>query len=101
MILLFRSWILDTRTKFVMGCIGVILLGIGIEAMLCFRRKLQKRRIMIRISGGARRGRNQTREWSNNIKYIFPAAIIFLFGVNIASGYFAMLVRRDKTLKYF
>ena len=34
-------------------------------------------------------------------KYIFPAAIIFLFGVNIASGYFAMLVRRDKTLKYF
>ena len=64
-ILLFRSWILDTRTKFVMGCIGVILLGIGIEAMLCFRRKLQKRRIMIRISGGARRGRNQTREWSN------------------------------------
>ena len=56
MILLFRSWILDTRTKFVMGCIGVILLGIGIEAMLCFRRKLQKRIIMIRISGGARRG---------------------------------------------
>ena len=39
-----------------MGCIGVVLLGIGIEAMLCFRRKLQKRIIMIRISGGARRG---------------------------------------------
>ena len=26
---------------------------------------------------------------------IIPAAIIFLFGVNIASGYFAMLVRRS------
>ena len=57
MILLFRSWILDTRTKFVMGCIGVILLGIGTEAILCFRRKLQKRRILIRISGEVRRGK--------------------------------------------
>merc|ERR1719411_2523790 len=83
-ILLFRSWILDTRTKFLMGCIGVILLGIGIEAMLCFRRKLQKRRIMIRMSGGARR-----------------AAIIFLFGVNIASGYFAMLVAMTYSVELF
>merc|ERR550532_3783490 len=62
----------------------VILLGIGIEAMLCFRRKLQKRRIMIRISGGARR-----------------AAIIFLFGVNIASGYFAMLVAMTYSVELF
>merc|ERR1719330_2122830 len=52
--------------------------------MLCFRRKLQKRRIMIRISGGARR-----------------AAIIFLFGVNIASGYFAMLVAMTYSVELF
>ena len=26
-ILLFSSWVLDTRTKFVFGCVGVILLG--------------------------------------------------------------------------
>ena len=55
-ILLFNSWILDTRTKFAFASIGVILLGIGIEAMLCFRRKLQKRRILPRINGLYRRG---------------------------------------------
>ena len=37
MILLFSSWVLDTRAKFVLACVGVVLLGIGIEAMLCFR----------------------------------------------------------------
>ena len=26
-ILLFSSWVLDTRAKFVFGCVGVILLG--------------------------------------------------------------------------
>ena len=36
-ILLFSSWVLDTRAKFVLACVGVVLLGIGIEAMLCFR----------------------------------------------------------------
>ena len=94
MILLFRSWILDTRTKFVMGCIGVILLGIGTEAILCFRRKLQKRRIMIRIRGEVRRGTVSGATLYHIIMIkIIPVAIIFLFGVNIASGYFAMLVK--------
>lgn len=74
-ILLFPSWILDTRTKFVIACIGVIILGLVIEALLCFRRKLQKRRIFPRIGGLYRR-----------------LAIVTLFGINIASGYFAMLV---------
>ena len=37
-ILLFSGWVLDTRAKFVLACLGVVLLGIGIEAMLCFRR---------------------------------------------------------------
>ena len=40
-----------------------------------FRRRLQKRRILPRINGLYRR-----------------AAIVALFGLNIASGYFAMLV---------
>ena len=55
-ILLFNSWILDTRLKFIFACIGVIILGIGIEAMLMFRRRLQKRRILPRINGLYRRG---------------------------------------------
>ena len=55
-ILLFSGWVLDTRAKFVLACLGVVLLGIGIEAMLCIRRKLQKRRILVRMSGVTRRG---------------------------------------------
>ena len=61
-ILLFNSWILDTRTKFAIASIGVILLGIGIEAMLCFRRKLQKRRIFPRINGLYRRGNKENKD---------------------------------------
>jgi len=83
-ILLFSSWTLDTRTKFVFGCIGVVILGIAIEAMLCFRRKLQKRKILLRLSGLHRR-----------------VAIIALFGVNIASGYFAMLVAMTYSVELF
>jgi len=83
-ILLFNSWILDTRTKFAIASIGVILLGIGIEAMLCFRRKLQKRRILPRINGLYRR-----------------VAIVALFGLNIASGYFAMLVAMTYSVELF
>lgn len=83
-ILLFSAWTLDTRTKFVFGCIGVVILGIAIEAMLCFRRKLQKRKILLRLSGLHRR-----------------VAIIALFGVNIASGYFAMLVAMTYSVELF
>lgn len=83
-ILLFPSWILDTRTKFVIACIGVIILGLVIEALLCFRRKLQKRRIFPRIGGLYRR-----------------LAIVTLFGINIASGYFAMLVAMTYSVELF
>ena len=55
-ILLFKSWVLDTRTKFAFGCIGVILLGIAIEGLLCLRREIQSRKILLRIRGLTRRG---------------------------------------------
>jgi len=83
-ILLFNSWILDTRLKFIFACIGVIILGIGIEAMLMFRRRLQKRRILPRINGLYRR-----------------VGVVALFGVNIASGYFAMLVAMTYSVELF
>lgn len=83
-ILLFTSWVLDTRTKFAIGCVGVILLGIAIEAMLCVRRELQSRKILLSIRGPARR-----------------ASIIFLFGVNIVSGYLAMLVAMTYSVELF
>merc|ERR1711915_762590 len=55
-ILLFESWVLDTRIKFSIACIGVIALGIAIEGLLCLRRELQSRKILLRIRGMPRRG---------------------------------------------
>merc|ERR1719495_3034583 len=83
-ILLFSSWVLDTRTKFVFGCVGVILLGIAIEGLLCLRRLLQSGKVLRRLRGLSRRG-----------------AIIFLFALNIASGYLAMLVAMTYSVELF
>jgi len=83
-ILLFKSWVLDTRTKFGFGCVGVIILGIAIEGMLCLRRELQSRKILLRISGVARR-----------------VLIVVLFSLNIASGYLAMLVAMTYSVELF
>eukprot|EP00092_Neocalanus_flemingeri_P083625 GFUD01104975.1.p1 GENE.GFUD01104975.1~~GFUD01104975.1.p1 ORF type:complete len:361 (-),score=100.61 GFUD01104975.1:131-1192(-) len=83
-ILLFKSWVLDTRTKFGLGCVGVILLGVAVEGLLCLRRQLQSRRILLRISGVARR-----------------VSIVLLFGLNIASGYLAMLVAMTYSVELF
>merc|ERR1719483_310147 len=52
--------------------------------MLCLRRLLQSRRILPRLRGVSRR-----------------AAIIFLFALNIASGYLAMLVAMTYSMELF
>eukprot|EP00090_Calanus_glacialis_P033852 TRINITY_DN5638_c0_g1_i1.p1 TRINITY_DN5638_c0_g1~~TRINITY_DN5638_c0_g1_i1.p1 ORF type:complete len:545 (-),score=136.05 TRINITY_DN5638_c0_g1_i1:1228-2862(-) len=83
-ILLFKSWVLDTRAKFGFGCVGVILLGIAIEGLLCLRRELQSRKILLRIRGVARR-----------------VSIVLLFALNIGSGYLAMLVAMTYSVELF
>jgi len=83
-ILLFKTWVLDTRTKFAFACVGVILLGIAIEGLLCLRREVQSRKILIRIRGLARR-----------------TSIVFLFALNIGSGYLAMLVAMTYSVELF
>jgi len=83
-ILLFKSWVLDTKAKFGIACVGVILLGIAIEGLLCLRREIQSRKILLRIRGLARR-----------------ASIILLFALNIGSGYLAMLVAMTYSVELF
>lgn len=83
-ILLFESWVLNTRIKFMFGCIGVIVLGVVIEYMLCARRMIQSNKALIRL-------RNPWRKMT----------IIFLFGLNIGSGYLAMLVAMTYSLELF
>merc|ERR1719481_1332373 len=83
-ILLFNSWVLNSREKFAIGCVGVIFLGIAIEAMLCLRRLLQSGKVLRRLRGLSRRG-----------------AIILLFALNIASGYLAMLVAMTYSVELF
>jgi len=83
-ILFFKAWLLDTRFKFAVACIGVIFLGIAVEGLLCLRRLLQSRKILRFISSPIRR-----------------ASIISLFGLNIASGYLAMLVAMTYSVELF
>ncbi|XP_023345714.1 uncharacterized protein LOC111714758 isoform X4 [Eurytemora carolleeae] len=83
-ILFFEAWVLDSQLKFFFGCIGVILLGIGVEGLLCVRRLLQSRKILRFISSPVRRG-----------------SIIVLFGLNIAFGYMAMLVAMTYSVELF
>ena len=39
-ILFFKAWELDSKTKFGIGCIGVIFLGFMVEACIALRRKI-------------------------------------------------------------
>jgi hypothetical protein len=83
-ILFIKTWVLDTRVKFLFGCLGCILLGIFVEGLLCFRRLLQSRKILRLMSSPLRRG-----------------SIIVLFGFNIAAGYLAMLVAMTYSVELF
>ncbi len=40
--LFFREWTLDTRGKFIAGCVGVAVMGVFIEALIATRRELTK-----------------------------------------------------------
>jgi len=83
-ILFFKVWVLDSRVKFLFGCLGCILLGIGVEGLLCFRRLLQSRKILRVMTSPVRR-----------------VSIIVLFGFNIAAGYLAMLVAMTYSVELF
>lgn len=83
-ILFFESWVLDSRLKFAFGCIGVILLGIGVEGLLCLRRLITSRKILRVMSSPVRR-----------------VSIILLFALNIAFGYMAMLVAMTYSVELF
>jgi len=83
-ILFFKIWTLDSRLKFGVGCVGVIILGIFVEFLLYVRRRLQGR-------GFCRWLRNPWRK----------AGIILLFTLNLVSGYLAMLVAMTYSVELF
>ena len=107
-ILLFKSWVLDTKTKFIVGCFGVVFLGLFLEFQMLgnytnfFQRNCNRSLVV------PSKKFTEQKSFSKNIKpsqerYIvyclsnlqstyFSVLIILLFGVNVASGYFAMLV---------
>jgi len=83
-ILFFNVWILDTKAKFVFGCVGVILLGVFVEGMICIRRLVQTKKILRSVPALPRR-----------------IGIITLFGLNIGFGYLAMLVAMTYSVELF
>mmetsp|Transcript_9761 Transcript_9761/g.21437 ORF Transcript_9761/g.21437 Transcript_9761/m.21437 type:complete len:624 (-) Transcript_9761:140-2011(-) len=41
---LFKSWILDTKWKFILACVGAVLLGLSIEVINAVRRRFAKKK---------------------------------------------------------
>jgi len=78
-ILLFETWTLDSQAKYFVGCIGTILLGVSLEAIIYVRRKWAKT-----LPKGPVR----------NIFYSLKVQMShgLLYGVQLTVGYFVMLV---------
>jgi hypothetical protein len=81
-ILLFRPWLLNTPLKFAIGCIGVFLLGLLIEATIRLRRA---------VTGSLK----FRKEWMKE------SATIFLFAINVSLGYMAMLAAMTFNVEIF
>lgn len=84
-ILFFKSWKLNSIGKFAAACIGVFFLGLGIEGLICLRRKIvNRKRFFINIPMALRK-----------------IVVIALFGTNLILGYLAMLVAMTYSVELF
>lgn len=84
-ILFIESWTLDSRTKFFFGCIGVMVLGFCIEALIALRRNVSRRkRFFLDLSNGYRK-----------------VILLSTFGLNLVLGYLAMLVAMTYSVELF
>ena len=84
-ILFFKTWKLNSAAKFAAACIGVFILGFGIEGLISLRRKIvNRKRMFINIPIAARK-----------------VLVIVLFGVNLILGYLAMLVAMTYSVELF
>ncbi len=84
-VLFVEAWTLNTRAKFAAGCVGVMLLGFVIEALIALRRNLiRKKFTMLNIRAVPRK-----------------ALALFLFSLNLTLGYLAMLVAMTYSIELF
>lgn len=77
--LFFESWTLDTETKFVLACLGVVLLAVAVEALGAFRR------VRAAMREAACRKREKPSGWPHRLE---TAAV---YGTQLVIGYFLML----------
>lgn len=84
-ILFFKSWKLNSAGKFAAACLGVFVLGLGIEVLIWLRRKIvSRKRLMLNLPIPARK-----------------LIVISLFGANLVLGYLAMLVAMTYSVELF
>jgi len=84
-ILFFQSWKLNSAGKFAAACLGVFVLGLGIEVLIWLRRKIiSRKRLMLNLPVPARK-----------------LIVISLFGANLVLGYMAMLVAMTYSVELF
>jgi hypothetical protein len=81
-ILFFRPWLLDSPLKFAIGCLGVFLLGILVEATIKLRRFATNKLTLSK------------RIWRETV-------VISLFAVNVALGYLCMLAAMTFNVEIF
>lgn len=82
-ILLFQSWILDSRLKIILACLGIVIFGIFIEFLIFLRRQLQTNAYFCK---------NPTYK---------KIIMIGMFGLNISLGYLAMLIAMTYSFELF
>eukprot|EP00090_Calanus_glacialis_P018818 TRINITY_DN29137_c0_g1_i1.p1 TRINITY_DN29137_c0_g1~~TRINITY_DN29137_c0_g1_i1.p1 ORF type:complete len:175 (-),score=37.27 TRINITY_DN29137_c0_g1_i1:108-611(-) len=70
--LLWQNFVLNTKTKFIIACVGVLAFGVVLEGLICFRRSVEKKWVKV-----------------------------ILFMLNITGGYFAMLVAMTYCVELF
>jgi len=76
-ILFFREWVLDTKLKFIVACVGVCLLGVLTQGLISVRSSMQKATGDSRIVGS------------------------LMFGLNVVVGWFMMLVAMTYSVELF
>ena len=81
-ILFFQPWLLDTPLKFAFGCIGMILLGILVEAIIKARRLL-------------------TNSKKIESRFLKDTLVTLLFAINITLGYLCMLAAMTFNVEIF
>merc|ERR1711916_139557 len=80
-ILFFQSWKLDTRWKFALACIGVVLMGMSTQGLIAFRVVVQRLTRKSRVADSLMFGANVSLGWAMMLVAMTFSTELFLCAV--------------------